>query len=289
MEVHLYISQYRLFKFFIGIISLFIASCQPAKEEWQGYNEGRFTYISSHFSGVLTKMYVDRGDVVKAKQPLFILESQPESDILNQAIADTAAAQANLRANIAAFSLAELTVNRNQALLKKHAVQQAILDQAIVDYQKAKETISQSKAVWEAKKAAQQKAQWDLKQKTIYAPTEARVFDTYFRVGELIPSEQAILSLLAKQDIKTIFYVSEHQLGSLYIGQEVNITCDACKESIVSIISFISPQAEFTPPIIYSNETRSKLVFRIEAKPISGKANLLHPGQPVSVTLKKRR
>ncbi|MHB8483029.1 MAG: secretion protein HlyD, partial [Nitrospiria bacterium] len=42
---------------------------------------------------------------------------------------------------------------------------------------------------------------------------------------------------------------------------------------------------EYTPPVIYSNDTRSKLIFMIEARPRMGDATLLHPGQPVEVSV----
>ena len=48
-------------------------------------------------------------------------------------------------------------------------------------------------------------------------------------------------------------------------------------------VSFISPQAEYTPPLIYSESSRAKLVFLIEARPPSEQARLLNPGQPVEV------
>jgi HlyD family secretion protein len=47
----------------------------------------------------------------------------------------------------------------------------------------------------------------------------------------------------------------------------------------------VSNQAEYTPPVIYSNESRAKLVFMVEAHPSIADATKLHPGQPVSVVL----
>ncbi|MBV8261678.1 MAG: secretion protein HlyD, partial [Paraburkholderia sp.] len=51
-------------------------------------------------------------------------------------------------------------------------------------------------------------------------------------------------------------------------------------------ITWISNAAEYTPPVIYSNENRAKLVFMIEARPAAQDAMKLHPGQPVEVTLR---
>jgi HlyD family secretion protein len=50
-------------------------------------------------------------------------------------------------------------------------------------------------------------------------------------------------------------------------------------------VIFIASEPEFTPPVIYSNETRAKLVFLVEAKPAPEQAQHLRPGQPVTVTL----
>ena len=62
------------------------------------------------------------------------------------------------------------------------------------------------------------------------------------------------------------------------------MNCDGCKTGLLARISFISAQAEFTPPVIYSREERARLVFRIEARP--EQPENLRVGQPVSVSLK---
>jgi HlyD family secretion protein len=54
---------------------------------------------------------------------------------------------------------------------------------------------------------------------------------------------------------------------------------------LAATVAFLAPQAEFTPPVIYSKDARAKLVFLVEAKPAAELAMRLHPGQPVDVTL----
>jgi len=51
------------------------------------------------------------------------------------------------------------------------------------------------------------------------------------------------------------------------------------------IVLHVATEPEYTPPVIYSNETRAKLVFMVEARPAADGAQRLRPGQPVSVTL----
>ena len=66
-------------------------------------------------------------------------------------------------------------------------------------------------------------------------------------------------------------------------NRPVGVSCDGCEQGLTAKVSFIARSAEFTPPVIYSQEERAKLVFLIEARPE-------HPekfrvGQPVTVTL----
>jgi NTE family protein len=77
--------------------------------------------------------------------------------------------------------------------------------------------------------------------------------------------------------------VVEARLGAIEVGDEVNVSCDACAPDLTAVISYISPDAEYTPPVIYSREMRAKLVYLVEAKPRQPTA--LRPGQPVDVTL----
>ena len=54
---------------------------------------------------------------------------------------------------------------------------------------------------------------------------------------------------------------------------------------MTATVSYVANEPEYTPPVIYSNETRAKLVFLVEARPAAESAARLRPGQPVAVTL----
>ena len=95
-----------------------------------------------------------------------------------------------------------------------------------------------------------------------------------------------MVSLLPPANIKLRFFVPETSVGSLKLGQAVKARCDGCGDPIAATVSFISPQAEYTPPVIYSREQRMRLVFLVEARPAPADATRLHPGQPVEVRLK---
>ena len=92
-----------------------------------------------------------------------------------------------------------------------------------------------------------------------------------------------IVSLLPPDNVRVRFFVPQAMLPTVHIGDRVAVRCDGCASDLVARVSFISAQAEFTPPVIYSQEERARLVFRVEATP--ERPADLRIGQPVSVAL----
>jgi len=111
------------------------------------------------------------------------------------------------------------------------------------------------------------------------------VVDTLYNRGEWVQAGAPVISLLPPENIKLRFFIPQQQLGQVKVGQPVQVSCDGCAAPIAANISFISPQAEYTAPLIYSKENRATLVFLVEARPAPADAVKLHPGQPVEVKL----
>ena len=115
------------------------------------------------------------------------------------------------------------------------------------------------------------------------SPVAGSIQEVYFRVGELVPAGRPIVSVLPPGNVRVRFFVAQEFVPLLKIGDAIQVSCDGCTGDLGARVSFISAQAEFTPPVIYSQEERARLVFRIEALPDA--PDLLRVGQPVSVTL----
>ena len=140
----------------------------------------------------------------------------------------------------------------------------------------------------ETARAVLAQAEWRLGQRSGRAPSSpggALVQDTYFQEGEWVPAGRPIVSLLPVGNVKVRFFVTEQKVGSVRQGDKVSVACDGCGAAIPATISYISRQSEYTPPIIYSKDSRAKLVFMIEARPSPEDGARLRPGQPVDVTL----
>ncbi len=294
----------------------------PPDNVWQGYVEGEYVNIAASQSGQLEQLAVTRGQTIAAGTPLFRLESGDEiaarqqfkdqldaslaqlEDIktgkrpTEQAVTKAQLLQARINAQHAAqqakrfallypsggISRQELEDAQNSAAVTAAQVQQ-LQSQVQVDLLPDRDgQIHAQEAVVAAAQAALAQADWKLKQKALIAPRAGLVFDTLYREGEWVGIGSPVVRMLPPQNIKVRFFVPEQALGQLKLGQSVTVNCDGC-HAIKAQISYISTAAEYTPPIIYSNETRAKLVYLIEAHPRASDAITLHPGQPLDVRL----
>jgi len=126
-------------------------------------------------------------------------------------------------------------------------------------------------------------AEWRIGQRHVTAPAAGVVADVLARPGETIPAGGPVVSLLPPENILVRFFVPEALLAKVHSGDKVALRCDGCPADLAATISFISPQAEYTPPVIYSEASRAKLVYMVEARPPPAEAALINPGQPIAV------
>ena len=152
----------------------------------------------------------------------------------------------------AALTNATQAFERAQTLLKTAAGTQKAFDDA--------------EATLRTAQARLDSAQTRLARRKMASPVSGSVQQIYYRPGELVPAGRPVVSLLPPGNIKIRFFVPETVLPKIALGDAVTIHCDGCKADVPAKVSFISRTSEFTPPVIYSLEERSKLVFLIEAR-----------------------
>jgi len=295
----------------------------PGLPSFQGYVEGEFVMVSPTVGGQLVTLSVERGQHVKAGDALFALDQADEKAARDKAAAMLSQAQDRLSnlakgkrqpeiAVIAAqkaqaqaqVRLAELDLDRQKRLIGSAAFMKQQFDQAQATFDQQTNRVVELTAQLQvaemsmgrddelhaavadvsANEAALAQAQWKLDQKTLSAPAAALVADTYFNPGEMINAGQAVVSLLPPGNIKVRFFVPQEALAKFRIGAAVKIHCDGCAGDIPATVRFVSPRAEYTPPVLYNRENRNRLVFMIEARPTQT-PEALRPGQPVDVVL----
>lgn len=250
---------------------LLLVSCFQSDPLIPGYIEGEYTYVASGAAGTLFKLLVERGRVVQQGDLLYELDPEPETST----VVVTQANIADLQAQVA---LAKVQLDRQTALYQKKATAKTNLDQATADYASKSQQLA-------AAQAELKQSQWSLKQKIMSAPVSGQVFDTFYRVGEKVEANHPVLAILAPENIKALFYVPEKMLSQIKLGQVVAFSCDSCQGKTTATISYISPQAEYTSPLIYSKDSRDKLVYLIRANIAADVVRHFHPGQPIDVYL----
>ena len=237
-------------------LALMLAACSKGEDPgYQGWVEADLIFVSPDEAGRIETLAVREGDAVQKGARLFMVDPD-----LQQADVDMAKAS---------LVNADQALERAQTLLKTAAGTQKALEDALATQRTAKARLAS--------------AQTRLARRSMVSPVAGSVQQIYYRPGELVPAGRPVLALLPPGNIKIRFYVPETILPKIALGQEVTIHCDGCKSDIRARVSFISRSSEFTPPVIYSLDERSKLVYLIEAR--TDAPGELRVGQPVDVRL----
>jgi len=242
----------------IMLLGVLTGCGHPDRIHVQGYVEGEFVYVSSQLSGPLQDLKVYRGTEVKEGDPLFELDRTMEKAALDQAQAELTFSEKDFKRQDMLY-----TTSPGSASIRDFQLSRSTRDQ---DLQRLTQ------------------AQWNFDQKAQSAPQAGIVFDTLYRQGEWVEAGHPVIQLLPPQNIEVRAFVPERQIGRLHTGDQVKVFVDGIGTPFIGYLRFIFPQSEFTPPVIYSEESRDKLVFMIEIdfKNLDDAAKL-HPGQPVDV------
>ncbi len=232
-----------------------LAGCDHGPPSYQGWVEANLIFVAPDETGRVETLNVREGDKVEAGAPLFTLDR----DLF----------EADLNMNMATLANARQTFDRAQTLARTGAGTQKDFDAAQAALREAEARVNTS--------------QTRLARRDIKSPVSGTVEQVYFRPGEVVSATKPIVALLPPGNMKVRFFVPQAVLPSIRYGDTVEVHCDGCTGDLSAKVSFIAKTAEFTPPVIYSQEERSKLVFLIEALPVAPLN--LRVGQPVDVWL----
>lgn len=305
-----------------GLLVVALAGCgRGPSGRTQGYVEGEFVHAASPMSGRLEELAVCRGEGVGKGAVLFRLEETPERAAREEALrrveqaraqlldarqglrpSEIAALEAQLEQAKSALVLSEVELERQTKLLKTQVSSRRDVDMAQATRDADRQRVSELQAMLEtgrlgareelvhaaeqnllAQQAALERAEWNLGQKTQSAGEAALVSDTLYREGDWVSAGSPVVVLLPPGNVKVRAFVAQGDIGKLKVGDAARVHVDGVAEPYPATLTFISPRAEFTPPVIYSQEMREKFVFMVELSVDPAVAQRLHPGQPVDV------
>ncbi|MFO1158708.1 MAG: HlyD family efflux transporter periplasmic adaptor subunit [Reyranellaceae bacterium] len=291
-----------------------------ADTRYLGYVEGETSLIAPPSAGRLIERPVNRGDRVKKGDRLFVIDpvvAKAEVARSTAALAEAKSRYENLRTGKrkeeldvitsqrreteAALAMAETELKRQSELVARGFATRQAYEQAESQARQLRsrlasmaaqeraanlaarpDEIEAARALVEQSRANLEQARKKLDDLMPVAPEDALVENTFFNIGEWVPAGTPVLSLLPPTRVKLRFFVPQEDMAKAKPGDKVSFGCDTCPPDLTATISYISPRAEYTPPVIYSASARSKLVFLVEARPDAA-GTALPPGLPISV------
>jgi HlyD family secretion protein len=302
------------------VASLFSACAQAPLAV--GYVEGEYVLLAPIEVAQVVSVAVKRGDRVMSGKPVVTLESDDAEIAVAQAQSAVAQAEAKLadlkigkrpeeiavleaelKSAMAEKAEADRVQKRLGNLLTRGTSAQAEYDKAATTAELAEAAVGQAEANLavarlparpeaikaaesevDQSKAALSQARWRLSKRVLAAPSPGRIDDVIREAGDIAGPSEPVISMLPDGAVKLRVYVPEERFASVKVGARLSVRCDGCAPGLRARVSYVSPDPEFTPPVIYSLETRQKLVYLVEARP-EGDAAPLKPGQIVDVVL----
>lgn len=285
-----------------------------------GYVEGETLYLASPVAGTVVQVAVQRGQRVGGGgKPLFVIKPDQLAAQNAQAAAELAAARAqaeDARKGERPAELGVLVAERNAAeaqardagasfnriapLAAKGFASKAQFDAARAAYDSASaevraasrrleaahlgsraDQIRAADARVAAARAALAEAGSRLGDLAPQAPSPGRIEDVFYQRGEWVSANQPVVALIPDDHVFVRFFVPEGEVSSYRTDARIGFSCDGCAAGLRATIVYISPRPEFTPPVIYSRESRDRLVFMVEARPDAPRS--LVPGLPIDV------
>ena len=240
------------------LAAIALAGCDTRNDRaMQGWVEAEMVFVSPDERGRVETLKVREGSRVEKGELLFTVDDDLQ--------------RADLAINRSTVTTAQQNFNRAKELLKTSAGTQKNYDDTEAALRQANANLA-----WSETRLARRSA---------ISPAEGTIQEVYYRPGESVPAARPVVALLPPANLKIRFFAPEAQLPEVKVGDTVTVSCDGCEKGLIATVSFIARSAEFTPPVIYSMDERSKLVFLIEARPELPEK--FRVGQPVSVGLSK--
>lgn len=285
-----------------------------------GYVEGETALIAAPQAGRLVSVSAVKGEAVRKGDTLFALDPvQAEAEVARAKAAiltaqaahdnlltgkraeEIAVIQAQIAQAEASLELAKKEMQRASMLASTGTAARARLDQAEEQQRMLEARIIELKASEKVASLPARGAEIDaatariaeaeaqlasardrLSNLSPAAPAAARVEDVFFKPGEWVAAGQPVVSLLAPNDVTLRFFIPQSALAAAAPGTAVTFSCDGCAPGKSAVITRVASEPEYTPPVIYSQEARAKLVYLVEAKPDAADPQL-RPGLPIAV------
>lgn len=269
----------------IAMLSILLFSCNNTDEKSDAFGnfEADPVIVSSESSGKILQLNVEKGQKIEAGFVAALIDTVQISLKLKQTEAQKAAVLAkrqSIQSQIAVFEeqIKNLKTNEKRIaqMVKDQAATQKQLDDITGQIRVTEKQIESTKTQFTSINRelevleAQQEITVDLLYRcTVKSPVNGTVLETYVEQGELAAPGKPLFKIANLDKLTLKVYVSGAQLPHVKIGQQVDVLIDRSateNQSLGGKVTWISPEAEFTPKIIQTKEERVKLVYAVKVQ-----------------------
>ena len=270
-----------------------------------GNIEATNVIVSSQVNGNILRILKDEGDKVNKGDTVIVIDPETYELKLQEALAskdfaeaqynlikkgsrveDIKQAEENLNQAQTTFNLAETDKGRMEKLYESQTITKKQYDDAIANYeislarlnsakenfQKVKnlsrpEELKQAEANLNRAKASVNMIQKNLNDCFVTSPSSGYITKKFIEVGETAGMMSSLFQVADLSSVELVIYIPETELGNVKLDQQAKITVDTYPEKTFNgKVIYISPEAEFTPKNIQTQEERTKLVFAVKIK-----------------------
>lgn len=311
---------------FASLVLSALTACKNEinQDVYTGYVEAELVYLAAPQSGWINTMNWHAGKYINTSDLAFELDNTQQLNVINEAQAHldqavavelngiTGAREQEIAVLTAQYKQAQIAVDyaaseqaRWNNLVKQGLAPESKSTQVNTDYQTSvaklqsikasidvaklgvrEQLTNSAKASKQAAQASLEQAQWQLSQRRVLSQVSGTVEEVFYRQGEFINAGKPVMAILPDDAIIIRFFVPQAFLTHFALGQTIHVSADGITQPIDAQIFNIARSAEFTPPVIYDQTSRQKLMFLVQARlPDTNENNAqLRPGLPVEVT-----
>ena len=264
-------------------------------------------HVASRYGGRVQKIFADEGDVLHTGQAIVELDAaelRARRDYTAAVLEELehgprtneiAAAEHDWESLGADLTFAQAEQKRMTELFGQRVVSQTDLDNANSRAKSLEENVAAARNRYDLlvegtrperiTQARAQLAEMDaqLREMSIVAPSNCVLEVLSVKVGDVLPANREVATLLLTQHLWVRVYAPEPWLGLIQIGQSVKVRTDSSHEEFTGAIEQINRQAEFTPRNVQTVEDRVRQVFGVKVR-LPGDTGKLRAGMNVDVS-----
>ena len=266
-----------------SVAFVFFAGCNRQSNAVSGTIEVDEVHVDSRSAGRVEKIFAWEGDTLKAGTPIVQLEASELIARRALAAAQINTAEHDVEAQSAQLEFLKADAQRQQDLLKRNTVSLNEAERAMSAAKAQEKNIAAAQA--RVAQALAQLADMDaqIQEMKIVAPTDSILEVLSVKVGDVLPANREVATLILPQRLWVRVYVPEPWLGLIKLNDAVRVRVDSYPgRDFSGVVEQVNRKAEFTPRNVQTVEDRIKQVFGVKIR-LDNKEDTLRAGMSADI------